>query len=179
MRLQRVQTKGTHLDFDKWDTVKQEVLGGGFKSGPGCLVTYTQTGVDITEFIRANSMQVKYTLNDTSEMFLVHKEKWSQAELDDVATRSLYFRLSILWMLPNMDKAMSLNEAIEVSKFLWSLYPLSFDSKFLVEGEWETIGYKCDGKFMTWTNPSQERADLVVENLKKLCSELEIELEEM
>ncbi len=179
MRLQRVQTKGTHLDFEKWDTVKQEVLGEAFKSGPGCLVTYTQTGVDITEFIRANSMQVKYTLNDTSEMFLVHKEKWSRAELNDVATRSLYFRLNILWMLPNMDKVMTLSEAVELCTFLWTLYPLNFDSEILVKGEWETIGYKCDGKFMTWTNPSSQRADLVVENLRKLCSELEIKLEEM
>ncbi len=179
MRLQTVQSAGTHLDLNKWGKVKQEVLEGAFNSSPGGLVAYSRFRVDMQNFKRADSMKVKYTFNKKASMFLVHKDKWSRAELDDIATNSLYFGLNILWTLPNMDKVMSLNEAVDFTKFLCQLDFLTFDSEFLDERKWETIGGNIYDENMTWTNPSLKRADLVVENLKKLCSELEIELEEM
>ena len=174
-----IKTDETCLDFEIWDKVKQEVLGGAFNSSPGGLVAYSRLRVDAQNFTRASSMQVKYTFNEKCKMYLVHKDKWSRAELDDIATNSLYFGLNILWTLPNMDKVMSLNEAAEFTNFLCKLDSSTFDSEFLDEGEWETIGGNIWDESMEWMNPSPQRVDLVVENLKKLCSELKIELEEV
>ena len=77
-----------------------------------------------------------------------------------------------------MNKVMSQKEAIEFSKFVCNLSPLDFDSEFLDQGQWETVGCIYNEE-MTWTNPSPQRVDLIVENLKKLCSQLEIEFKEV
>jgi len=182
LRLQRVQPDGTHVDFEKWKRVKLDVLEGAFKSSPGGFVSYSRLGVYMQDFKRDHSMRVQYTFewyNDKSKMFLVHKDKWSRSELDAIATESVCFSSNKLWMLPNSDKIMSTNEANEVGKFLRKLSSLNFDSEFIYkEIKWETIGCTYD-KEMTWTHPSLQNADLVVENLKKLCPQLEVELEEM
>ena len=177
-RLQRVHIEGTNLDLDKWTKVKQEVLEGAFNSSPGGLVASTKFRVYNQEFKRASSIQAKYTLTDNSKMFLVQKDKWSQVELEVIATKSIYFGNNFLWMLPNMDKVVSLNEAVELSHFMRHLRSLRIDSEFLPNGDWETMGCLYNEE-MTWTNPSLQRADMVVENLKKLCSELQIEFKEV
>ncbi len=179
MRLQRVPpAEGTHLDLKKWEKVKLDFLEGAFQSSPGCLVGHTRFRVEKQDFTRASSMQVKYTFYENTKMFLVHKDKWSRTELDDITTDSFYYQINTLWMLPNMDKVPSLNEAENIYQFLCGLYHLTCDSEHLDKGELETIGCVYDEE-MTWTKPSPQRADLVVENLKKLCSELEIELQEV
>ncbi len=182
MRVKRVQpAEGTHVDYDKWKRVKLYVLGGAFNSSPGSLVSYTRFGVYKQHFKRAGSMKVQYTFNtflDKSRMILVHKDEWTWDELVDIATESVFFSSNMLWMLPNTDKIMSLNEAEKVDEFLCKLDSLNFDSEFLDEGEWETVGCKNSDE-MTWTNPSPQRVDLVVDSLKKLCSEHKIEFEEM
>jgi len=162
-----------------WDKVKQEVLGGAFGISPGCLVTYSQRDIDDQDFIRASSMLVQYSLTDKSKMFLVLKDKWSRAELDDIAI-GMQFGMDELWMLPNVDKIMSLNECEEFCNYMRDLNSgVEVDSDLIEKGvQWETISI-CDDEEIRWTNPSQERADLVVENLKKLCSEREIEFEEI
>jgi len=160
--------------------VKLEILEGAFKINPaGCFIAYsTPLRFEKQYFKPPNSIQVKYTLTDKTKMFLVQKKEWSRAELDDLATDSICFALNIRWMLPNMEKVMTLNEAIELGGFLSNLSFLKFDSEYLDKGEWETIGCIRDEE-MTWTNPPPQSADLVVENLKKRCSELEIELKEV
>ncbi len=180
LRIQIAQPEGTYLDDDKWDKVKLEILGGAFENNPGCLVTYTEyAAVDENDFIRVGAILKQYSLTEKSKMLLVVKDKWSRTELDDIANDNIYFSSNMLWMLPNMDKIISLNEAEQVGKFLCNLNSLCFESDFTDKGEWEAIGCKGDDQDMTWTNPSTQRVDLVVENLKKLCSDLKIELEEM
>jgi len=172
---------GTDPDIGKWNKVKLHVLEGAFKSSPGALVAYSGFGVRRQNFERDHSMQVKYSFKpdtDKSKMFLVQKDEWSLPELVDIATKSVYFSSNTLWMLPNTHKIMPLYEAEKVGKFLCDLSSLNFDSEFLDEGYWETVGCIYNEE-MTWTNPSLYRADMVVDNLKKLCSEHKIEFEEM
>jgi len=89
---QRVQPEGTYLDFDKWRKVKQEILGGAFDNSPGCLLAYTRIDIDEQDFLQGNNMQVQYSFTDKFKMFLVLKDKWSRAELNDIAIYSLDFR---------------------------------------------------------------------------------------
>ena len=103
-------------------------------------MAYTRLGVAVQHFKRAGSMKVQYTLDKNAKMFLVHKEEWSWAELLDIATESVYFSSNKFWMLPNRAKILSLNEAIEFSKFLCNTLSPNFDSDYRDTGEWETIG---------------------------------------
>lgn len=113
-------------------------------------------------------------------MIIVYKDDWPWDELVDIGKNSTYFNSNMLWMLPNMHKIMTEKEAKKVCQYLCNLYSLDFDSEFLDKGEWETIGCKCsDKEEITWTNPTPKTADFVVLNLKNVCSNLEIELEEM
>ncbi len=175
-----IQIDEANPDSNMWDKVKQEVLGGAFENCCGGLVTFSQRNNDKQDFICASSMVAQYSLTDESKMILVLKKKWSRAERDDIAIQK-QFGMNELWMLPNLDKMMSLNEFEEFCNFSRNLnsdLETDSDLPLLKRVQWETICI-CNEDEIRWMNPSQKRANLVVGNLKRLCSEREIKFEEM
>ena len=181
LQLENVTRKEALLASDKWNRVKQEMLGGVFESEkPACMVTdciYFFT--DHPELLDSGPITVHniHVLNTEWDAFYMIKGKWSRDELDDVVTE-YRFGATLLWMLPNMEKTLSEKEAQE----FWAIVNMSegnIDQNLLDKSELETIGCFFKGDSILWTNPSPEKVDLVVENLKKLCSELKVELKEI
>jgi len=116
----------------------------------------------------------------------VFKEKWSRTELDEIVAGCDCCAI-LSWMLPNIDRMLTEEEVQEFYTINDSIYeferarkPLDCNQILNKINDLEAIGCFSDGgNSILWTNPSTpEKLDSVVKNLKKLCLELQVKLEE-
>jgi len=172
----------------QWTQVKQELLAGAFGvQNPGFMVTnghYFISNIDLLSTGPITIHKIDRFYRDWNYGFFVFKEKWSRTELEDIVTDGYYWRGESIWMLPNINKMLSEEEAQE----LWAIVdvmslcePLDCNLLNIKENGLEAIGCFDDyGSSILWTNPSTpEKLDLVVNNLKQLCLYLKVELKEI
>lgn len=127
MRLENVTRKEAHLASDKWIKVKQEMLGGvigSSRQNPGCMITdCIYFFADNPELLDSWPITVqKIVVSNTKwdYAFYVIKGKWFRDQLDDVVTQ-YHFGAPLLWILPNMERTLSKNEARE----FWAIVSMS------------------------------------------------------
>lgn len=176
------QISNSFHDHVKWDKTKQEVLAMVMKSNAGCLVSDSFTLNDNPfhhhDFLSLCDFHKIHRHSAFKEdVYYLFKDHWPMTELDDIAT-GRPFALSRLWMLPNFGYKMSRAEAEEFWKHIDDL-TRDHDSLPLENLKIEAIGCIYDGNSILWTHPKAEKVDLFVENLKKLCVDLQIELKEV
>ena len=186
MRLESVNQKDDEFSSSKeWIKLKQELLGEVFGvHNPGFMVTDSYYFIGDVDLLSSGPITIHKMERGA---FAVFKEKWSRTELDEIVAGGFHYCASLLWMLPNIDKMLSEKEMQEFWTIEDSIYefkrackPLNCNRILNMINNLEAIGCFCEGgNWILWTNPSSpEKLDSVVNNLKKLCLELQVELKE-
>lgn len=162
--------------FDKWDSVKHELLNWIFENNLGCLVTasvYTFTDNNI------HSDSILELDSNAGKTYVLPNERWKREELKTVA-RSFQFEVAELWMRPDLGPDAAANmTSIDADNF-WQLIDelTSADYHFDdLDTRIQAVGCLTDGDRLLWTNPSFQRTKFVLDNLKRLCTKLEIGIE--
>lgn len=171
----KVCEQENEINLNKWNRVKHELLNKILEKNAGCLITdskftFTHNNIPSSSTIKIDS--------STRRTFVLPHEHWSRDELEKVAT-SGQFEIGEIWMIPDMTStSAAMITALEVETFWKFAYDLdSVDSNFdKLNVQFQAIGCLSDGNLIVWTNPSPEKIDSVVENLKKLCLELQVEV---
>lgn len=159
----------------KWDKIKQELLKGVFEKNSGCLVAGTKDFFEENDISRSadSVLEVDSNQSFSGKTFILHKKQWTPAELENIAT-SYQFELANLWMRPDLDA----NTAAKDSNNFWNVIDEinspsnhNFD---VPESPIQTIGCLGDGDWIFWTNPTPDKFDMVLENMKMLFLKLDI-----
>jgi len=163
-------------DYSKWNIVKQDMLASILENKPGFLVADSSIieAKDLNHYYELMNSCCTYKVNHSylkNDIYFLFKEKWSLDELYAIAIESSFNQFSEVWMLPNMVKMMP---KIVAEKF-YSLIYYNYDP-YVFKNGLETIGCAPDGDSILWANPRPDAVDSVVNNLKKLCLEFQIEL---
>ncbi len=165
--------------------MKQELVAEvvGVQKNPGFMATDSDLFIKDLDLLSSGPITIhKIERGD----LLVFKEKWSRTELDEIVAGCDCCAI-LSWMLPNIDRMLTEEEVQEFYTINDSIYeferarkPLDCNQILNKINDLEAIGCFSDGgNSILWTNPSTpEKLDSVVKNLKKLCLELQVKLEE-